>query len=431
MRLQYDIIPVSRISFTETTCVSDGLLTINREELSALLAEDSRLRSVEISLANPGDPCRIVDIFDVIEPRWKVDGRVNFPGVVEPVARAGEGCTRILRGSAVVVLNGLPDPFNKIIDMAGPGEDLIPYARTANVCIVSQPAAGVDRPAYYRALKEAGVKVAAFLAKTTQEAPLTFAETYDLGIARARHRRVSTSSHLPRVAYVFMLASHQVPTEANEPILYGDNVRRLLPTILHPNEILDGAVLAPYWYLGTETYFIQNHPLILELYRRHKIDLEFAGVVATVAHATDAERQRSAMMAANLVKEILHADGVLLTKLGGGIAESDLMRTSEACEDLGVRATILVWTHGGDGRVDGSLTFISPRADALVSVGIYEEPLELPPVRQVIGSTHLGPLLMEKEDNVRPADGALQLRYVHLAGTLNQLGAGKLSIEEY
>ncbi|MBI3302106.1 MAG: beta-aspartyl-peptidase, partial [Deltaproteobacteria bacterium] len=157
MRLQYDVVPVNRVVFGEATSLNDRLLTVNREELCRLLTADARLRSVEVQLANPGEECRIVDVFDVVEPRCKVDGRPNFPGVVEPVARVGDGRTRVLRGAAVVVLNGLHDRFNTIIDMAGKAADLIPYSHTANICIVSQPAPGIERATYYRALKEAAV----------------------------------------------------------------------------------------------------------------------------------------------------------------------------------------------------------------------------------------------------------------------------------
>ncbi|HEV8715072.1 MAG TPA: glycine/sarcosine/betaine reductase component B subunit [Candidatus Binatia bacterium] len=428
MRLQYDIAPVNQAAFAETTRLQDGTLTVNREELSRLLAVDTRLRAVEVHLANPGEECRIVDVFDVIEPRCKVDGRVNFPGVIEPLARVGDGRTRVLRGAAVVVLSALPDLFKTVIDMSGEAAQFIPYARTANVCIAAQPAAGVERVAYYRALKEAAVKAGTFLARAVADTPVHATEIYDLDRPTAEP---TSSSPLPRVAYVFMLASHQVPTEADEPILYGDNVRHLLPTVLHPNEVLDGAVLAPYWYLGTETYFIQNHPVILDLYHRHGLDLEFAGVVAIVAHVTDAERRRSVVMAANLVKETLRADGVLLTKTGGGIPESDLMSMVDACEGLGMRTTVLVWTHRGDGRTDGSLTFISPRADALVSVGMHEEPIDLPPVKRVIGGSLVSPPVSEPDAEARPANGALRLRLSSLAGVINQLGAGRLSIEEY
>ena len=41
---------------------------------------------------------------------------------------------------------------------------------------------------------------------------------------------------------VYQIHSHQRPTGVDEGILYGDPVRRMLPTLVHPNEILDGAV---------------------------------------------------------------------------------------------------------------------------------------------------------------------------------------------
>src|SRR5207249_7900120 len=59
---------------------------------------------------------------------------------------------------------------------------------------------------------------------------------------------------LPRVAYVFQLHSHQRPTVPGEGLLYGDNCRHLLPTILHPNEVLDGAVMRAYDSMAMETW---------------------------------------------------------------------------------------------------------------------------------------------------------------------------------
>src|SRR5262249_54264303 len=109
----------------------------------------------------------------------------------------------------------------------------------------------------------------------------------------------AASARLPKVVYVFQIHSHQRPTVAGEPLLYGDNARHLLPVLLHPNEVLDGAVLQGYNARGT--YIVQNHPVILELYRRHGDDLDFGGVVAVVAHQTAEERERSAVMASNLV----------------------------------------------------------------------------------------------------------------------------------
>jgi glycine/sarcosine/betaine reductase component B subunit len=48
--------------------------------------------------------------------------------------------------------------------------------------------------------------------------------------------------YLPRVAYVFQIQPHQRQTGVDEGIFYGDPVHRMLPTMVYPNEILDGAL---------------------------------------------------------------------------------------------------------------------------------------------------------------------------------------------
>lgn len=429
MRLELDVVSVDRVVFGDRAGVDAGVLTVEREALRALLAADPRLRDVEVHLANPGEPCRIVNVFDVVEPRAKDDGGPSFPGVIEPLGRVGAGRTRILRGAAVVALNAFFERFNAIIDMTGPGAELGPFARTANVCVAAQPAPGVERFQYLRAMKEATLKAAVSLARSAAEAPGSATEVYDLDAPRGA--AAPASPRLPRVAYVFMLVSQQRPSQPDEPVLYGDNVAHLLPTVLHPNEVLDGAVVAPYRAFGSETYFIQNHPIILELYRRHGTLLDFVGVVVTVAHVSEAARRRTVVMATNLVSTALRADGAVLTKVGGGMPESDLMATCQALEELGVRTTIAVWTHGTDGRVEGSLTVVAPRADAMVSVGLNDECLDLPAVERAIGGPLAGPFSDEAGAPALPAAGALRVRYRDLAGVLNQLGAGRLSIEEY
>ena len=69
---------------------------------------------------------------------------------------------------------------------------------------------------------------------------------------------------LPRIAYVYQIHALQQSVEKppDEPIFYGDNVGQLLPTILHPNEILDGAIVRGYYCMGHQTYSIQNHPIV-------------------------------------------------------------------------------------------------------------------------------------------------------------------------
>jgi glycine reductase len=428
MRLELQAAAVHRVIFGTATGLKDGTLTVARDELRALLAADNRLADLEIELANPGEDCRVTDIFDVFEPRFKPGGP-NFPGVIDRIGRVGDGPTAVARGAAVMVLNAMADRYKLTVDMIGPSADFSPYSHAANVCLRSTPAPGLDRAGYYRALKEAGVRAATYLGETASRAAPDTTEILTLDLPGTRH--ANNGKALPRVAYIYMLASQQMPTEANEPILYGDNVRTLLPTVLHPNEVLDGAVVAPYWNFGGDTYTVQNHPMIRELYRRHGRDLTFAGVIGTIAAETEVGRTRSAVMAANLARETLGADAVVLTKYGGGIPESATMETYDACETLGMKGTIVIWTHGGDGRIEGALTFMSPRADAVVSCGINEQAIDLPPVARVIGSSTIGPLIMESEGEIRPSNGPIHLRFLFLAGAADQLGGGRRSIEEY
>jgi sarcosine reductase len=416
---------INRIRFGSETRIEEGELIINVDQLREQVSADPALDGIEIAIANPGEDCRIIDIFDIFEPRCKLDGGANFPGLLDACSAVGNGATAIVRGAAVMVLDTVDDRFNTVVDMRGPVAELSPFARRANLCIRARPAGNIERPGYYRALKELGARAAVYLGAAAAKAPAPFRETFTLG------QPDESAKTLPRVAYIYMIASQQVPTEPNEPILYGDNVRNLLPTVLHPNEILDGAIVAPYWNFGAETYSIQNHPMVLELYSRHLSDLQFAGVIATVAAETDSARTRTAIMAANIARHTLRADAVILTKYGGGIPESALMETLDACEALGMKCALAIWAHGGDGRAEGTLTFMSPRANAVVSCGIHDQSVAAGPMSRVIGRDRIGPLIIEPEDCVRPSGGPLTLKTQHIAGAINQLGGGRLSSEEY
>ena len=422
MRLELHVTDIDRVALAAATRVTGRTLQVDAGELAAALAADDRLAGVTIEASNPGDSCRLVNVFDVFEPRWKPAGS-TFPGLIGEIAGVGEGVTRVLRGAAVAVHTAEPDRFSSVIDMSGPAAEIVPFARTANVSVLAGRAPGVDLDGYARALKDAGARAGAYLAR---HAPEPSRETIVLALDRP-----AGSAPLPRVVYVYMLASQQKMTAANEAILYGDNVRGLMPTVLHPNEVLDGAVVAPVWNFGTDTYTIQNHPMISTLYRQHGSALDFAGVIATVSHATQAERARSILMSARLAKHALRADGVVLTKIGGGVPETDLMQTVDACEGLGLRAAVAVWTHGSGGYIDGSLTVFSPRADAIASVGMYDVRLSLPAVERAIGGRQAGPFTDEPGNPPVDARGPIDLQYRDLAGVISQLGGGRVSIEEY
>jgi glycine reductase len=412
MRLELRWSSVSALGAGPATRLAGGQLEIDLAGLREALEADPRLARVRLDLALPGDPCRIGRVFDVFAPRAKEDGDgPDFPGALGPLARAGRGRTRALGGVAVVVTDQqLADPATlALIDMSGPVAALSPFARSHNVVVSAWPAPAVGRPEYLAALRQAGLRAAVHLARAARGTEPDQVEVFDLP---AQTRAPAEAAGLPRVAYVFQIHSHQRPTAVDEGVLYGDPVRRMLPTLVHPNEILDGAVIRGFMGRGVTTWATQNHPVIRELYARHGRSLWFAGVVLSVAHATEPERVRSAAMAAGLVVDVLGADGAVFTKIGGGAPHVDMAQTAAQCEARGVKTVLIVEDMSTDGSEEGMLLFNFPGLDALVNVGGAQEKVTLPAVARVIGAD--GPL------------GESAASYGQIGGAIEQVGASRV-----
>src|SRR5262245_7247550 len=392
------------------------LLELNAAELIARLGEaDPRRGAVHVDLARPGESCRIGRVFDVMAPRAKLDGGEDFPGVLGALGRAGSGRTRALANVAVIVTDQqIENPSTlALIDMSGPGAELSAFGRTHNVVLSGRPATGTGRSEYLAAIRLAGLRAAVFLARATGERAADRVEVFDLP---APARTPAGGPRLPRVAYVFQIHSHQRPTGIDEGILYGDPVRRMLPTLLHPNEVLDGAVMRGFMGRNVTTYATQNHPVIRALCAQHGRTLWFVGVVVTVAQATEPERVRSAAMAAGLVADVLGADGAVFTKIGGGAPHVDMAQAAAHCEALGVKTTLIVEDMSTDGSSEGMLLFNFPGLDALVNVGGAHEPLSLPAMSRVVGADDLAPRLRS----------AVTTTYSGVAGAIEQVGASRL-----
>ena len=417
MRLKLAWSVVDDLAAGSATRLAGRRLEVDVDGLRALLSADARLARIRLDLVHPGERCRIGRVFDVIAPRAKLDGD-DFPGVLGAVARAGHGTTLALDGVAVVATDQQTDNVGTlaVIDMAGPNAELSAFGRTHNVVISAWPAPGAERSDYLAAVRLAALKAAVYLARAAREAKPDRVEGFELPPSP---RVPPELAHLPRVAYVFQIHSHQRPTGVDEGILYGDPVRRMLPTILHPNEVLDGAVLRGFMGRSVTTWATQNHPMIRALYAAHGRTLWFAGVVVTVAQATEPERVRSAFMAADLVAHTLGADGAVLTKIGGGAPHVDMAQAASQCEALGVKTTAVVEDMSTDGSAEGMLLFDLPGVDSLVNVGSSQEPIMLPAMDRVVGADDLAPKLL----------GESRATYGGLCGAIEQVGLTRVMAE--
>jgi glycine reductase len=266
------------------------------------------------------------------------------------------------------------------------------------------------------------LKTAVYLAKAGKDLKPDEREVYDLPPLLNIEKRFEP---LPRVAYIFQFISGQFETIPGYPILYGSHAERMAPILLHPNEVFDGAIVTPYRTMAMDLFDIQNHPIIKELYRRHGKDLCFMGVVMMVAYDNERENERAATMAANLVRWILGADGVVLTKSGGGIPEVAMALTAQKYEEAGIRTSAaLVHYPTVLTDADSSILFSVAEVDAIVSLGTSWTSITLPPVERIIGTA----LALPESPSVR---GEIETKMSYVKRIFSQIGNSRLIAVRY
>ncbi|UCF09319.1 MAG: hypothetical protein JSW65_04450, partial [Candidatus Bipolaricaulota bacterium] len=75
-------IEIGEVVLGGPTGVAGGTLTVDADEVRALVLEDSRIADVALEVAAPGDSARIVHCLDAVEPRAKVGDGTVFPGIL-------------------------------------------------------------------------------------------------------------------------------------------------------------------------------------------------------------------------------------------------------------------------------------------------------------------------------------------------------------
>ncbi|MGN6731916.1 MAG: glycine/sarcosine/betaine reductase component B subunit, partial [Candidatus Binatia bacterium] len=374
--------PITDLQFGAPARLDGTVLVVDADSLTKVVLQDTAFVGVHFEIAHPGEPCRAGPIFDVIEPRAKAPGGgADFPGILGPPTTAGVGTTDVLKGAAVSVLAEIsPDltrsATGRVLEMSGAPANASDYANLHHLLVIPQTKPELSRQVVEKAYRLAGLRVAVALARlAATEAPESVTRFEPVGPAETGREG------LPRVAYVGQIFSRQRKPEVDEPILYGANTDGMLPVVLHPDEWLDGAVVPSLhsWFGGTETYFYQNHPIILDLYRRHHArEINFVGTIATIAGADNFDRERHCQAAARLVQWNLRAEGAVLSKYGGGLPHADLAETARLLENMEIRTAVMVSDVSRDRRVESALLFNVPEVDAIVYNGGNGMRWELP-----------------------------------------------------
>jgi glycine reductase len=173
--------------------------------------------------------------------------------------------------------------------------------------------------------------------------------------------------------------------------------------------------------------------VIKELYRRHGKDLNFVGVVGAVANMEPAARTRSACMAANLVKNVLGADGVILVKITGGMPHIDLSITGEECEKLGVKTAIFTQPLTPFGTLADTILFNQECLDLIITSAATFERTRIPwKAEKFLGGNAQTRIFFSETSVVQYAgDPVIQIEEYLLPGVLDCTGNAKVIVKEY
>ena len=419
MALTLAIHSVSTVRFGDKTRLEETTLVANPDELRQLVLEDPAIESVDFEIVRPGESCRAGPIFDIVEPRAKEPGASpDWPGILGAPQTAGFGTTHVLKGTAITALREQSPGDSRgatgyVLEMSGDAADGSHYASLIHIIVICHTRLGLAESVQQKAYRLAQLKVAVRLAQAGFGVVPDETRIFDNTLTEAR-------AGLLRIAYVGQIFSRQRKPEADERILYGADTDGMLPTLLHPNEWLDGALVPSYHASlgGAETFYYQNHPVITELYRRHDAgDINFAGTVATIASADNFDRERNTRFTANLVEWALKADAAVLTKFGGGVPHTDLSETARLLERVGIKTAVQVTDLARDHRVESALLFNFPEVNAIVCVGGNSTQWRVPPVQRVIAANSgLAEVLA----------GPFEIDSLNVVGVANQQGASRL-----
>lgn len=428
MKLELGKVFIEDVQFGETTHLDGRILVIDHAELLEAVSGDDRLWKIRVDLAHPGESVRITPVKDVIEPRVKVKGHGGiFPGMLTKVDTVGNGRTHAMKNVAVVTAGKVVGFQEGIIDMSGIGADYTPFSKTHNVVITAEPKAGIKPHDHEAALRTLGLKAAAYLGQAVKEVEPDEIKTYE---TLAPREAAQLYPDLPRVGYVYMLQTQGL---LHDTYVYGVDAKKIVPTIMYPTEIMDGAIVSGNCVSACDknpTYVHLNNPIIEDLYEEHGKTLNFMGVIITNENVTLADKERSSNWTAKLT-EFLGLDGAIVSQEGFGNPDTDLIMNCRKIEEKGIKTVIVTDEYAGRDGASQSLADADPKANAVITNGNANEVIVLPPMNRLIGTTaYVDSCAGGFDGSLRP-DGSIEVEIQAITGATNETGFVHLSADAY
>ena len=387
MKLKIGNFYVKDIIFGETTKFEQGILQINKEEALRVVYEDENITDADLIIAKPGDKVRIVPVKEAIEPRYRVEGGPVFPGVTGELMQTGNGTTYALKNSSVLVVGKKWGGFQDgLIDMSGEGAKYTLFSELLNICLVADTNEDFEKNEQQKknkALRWAGMRLSEYLGKTVANLEPEDIEVYELNPLT---KRTEKENMLPNVAFVMQPQSQMEEMGYND-LVYGWDANHMLPTFMHPNEILDGAVISGSFMPCSSkwsTYDFQNYPMIKRLYEEHGNTINFVGVIMSNLNVALEQKERAALFVAQIAKS-LGVDAAVVAEEGYGNPDADFIACIVALENAGIKTVGVTNECTGRDGASQPLVTLDQKADAIVSCGNVSELIILPPMETVIG----------------------------------------------
>lgn len=424
MRLEIGNVLIKDVQFGQETKVENGVLYVNKEDIINLCKEDEHIKSVDVEIARPGESVRITPVKDVVEPRVKVEGPGGvFPGILSKVDVVGSGKTNVLKGCAVMTTGKIVGFQEGIVDMTGPGAQYTPFSKTNNIVVIAEPVDGLKQHEHEKALRYCGFKTAAYLAEAARNLTPDETEVYEtLPLMEGAEK----FKGLPRVAYVQMLQSQGL---LHDTYVYGVDAKQIVPTILYPTEVFDGAIISGNCVSSCDknpSYVHMNNPVVKELYKEHGKTINFVGMIITNENVYLADKERSSNWTAKLTR-YLDLDGAVVSQEGFGNPDTDLIMNCKKIEGQGVKTVIITDEYAGRDGASQSLADADKAADAVITGGNANEVIELPKMDKVIGHSEFIDTIAGGFDGSLKADGSVTVEIQAITGATSEVGFGYLT----
>ena len=428
MRLELGKIFIKDIQFASESKIENNVLYVNKDELRKAIWDDEAIVSVEFDIAKPGESVRITPVKDVIEPRVKVEGRGGiFPGVLSKVDTVGEGKTIALKGMAVVTTGKIVGFQEGIVDMTGPGAEYTPFSKLNNLVIIAEPAEGIKQHEHEKAVRYIGFKAAKYLGELARNLEPEETKVYE---TKPLLEQIAQYPDLPKVGYVYMLQTQGL---LHDTYVYGVDAKQIVPTILYPTEIMDGAIVSGNCVSACDknpTYVHLNNGVIEELYEKHGKEINFLGVIITNENVYLADKERSSNWTAKFTK-YLGLDAAIVSQEGFGNPDTDLIMNCKKIETEGVKTVIVTDEYAGQNGASQSLADADPKANAVVTGGNANQLIVLPKLDKIIGHIDVVNVIAGGHHDSLKEDGTIEVEIQAITGATNETGFGYLTAKTY